>query len=63
MAKYIAVIGKNCVGCGSCVKVCPKNALSILKGTVAVVDKNLCVGCGLCEKICPAGIIEKRERV
>lgn len=58
----IACIGKNCVACGSCIKVCPRKALSIKDGLIAYVDSNLCVGCGLCEKTCPAGIIDIRER-
>lgn len=62
MAKFLAVIGKNCVACGACVNVCPKNAITIDSGTKAVVESSLCVGCGLCEKTCPAGIIEKVER-
>lgn len=59
MAKYIARIGKNCVACGSCVPVCPKQALSVPHGVRAMVDQSLCIGCGLCVKECPAGIIEK----
>ena len=47
-----------CVACGSCVKVCPKFAISVPDGVFAVVDSALCVGCGKCAKECPASIIE-----
>ena len=45
-SKKYAVIGKNCVACGCCVKVCP------------LVDDSVCVGCGKCAAECPAGVIE-----
>jgi RnfABCDGE-type electron transport complex B subunit len=47
----------GCLGLGSCVKVCPENAIRIENG-VAVVDRSKCVGCGLCAKTCPRGLIE-----
>lgn len=64
--KRSAVIQEDqCVACGSCVKVCPRGAISVPYGIYAVVDKEACVGCGLCEKACPASVIhiEKREEV
>lgn len=58
MAKRNAVINiRECVACGCCIKVCPKNAISIPKGIYAVIDRELCVGCGKCAKECPASII------
>ena len=58
MKKRKSVVGKHCVACGSCLKVCPKDAIEIWKGVIAQVDLNKCVGCGLCAKECPAGTIE-----
>ncbi len=57
----------GCIGLGSCVQVCPQNAISIVDG-VAVVNDALCVECGLCVKACPKGLIDlvpvsKRVRV
>lgn len=49
----------RCVACGVCVKVCPKDAISIYKGCYAVVDEEHCIGCGICEKNCPAGVMHK----
>ena len=49
----------RCVACGVCVKVCPKDAISIYKGCYAVVDEGQCIGCGICEKNCPAGVMHK----
>lgn len=56
-----ACIGRRCVACGCCLKICPLNALSIDHGVIAVVDNNKCVGCGKCAKVCPAGVIEIKE--
>ncbi len=58
MAKRKAVVSiRECVACGCCIKVCPRNAISIPKGIHASIDKELCVGCGKCAKECPANII------
>lgn len=58
MAKKKAVVSiQECVACGCCMKVCPRNAISIPDGIYAVIDQNLCVGCGKCAKECPASII------
>lgn len=59
MTKRKAVVNsKDCVACGCCIKVCPRNAISIPKGISAKINRDLCVGCGKCAKECPASIIE-----
>lgn len=50
-----------CVACGACTKVCPREAVSVWKGSYAVVDEAKCVGCGLCARTCPAGCITVEE--
>ena len=50
-----------CVACGCCVKVCPKGAIQIYKGSFAQVAEELCVGCGKCVKECPASVVQLRE--
>lgn len=52
---------KDCVACGCCVKVCPKQAITVIKGLFAQIDADKCVGCGKCAKECPASVIEMRE--
>ena len=47
----------ECVACGCCVKVCPRNAIAVPKGIYAEINTELCVGCGKCAKECPASII------
>ena len=47
-----------CIGCGSCVSVCPQNC--IREGTPFVIDQAHCLHCGNCMTGCPAGAVEKR---
>lgn len=47
----------QCVACGCCIKVCPRDAITVPRGIFAEVDENLCVGCGKCVKECPASVI------
>lgn len=61
-SKWYAKVGKGCVACGSCVKVCPVSAISVWRGVIAQVDQVRCVGCGTCQRECPAGIITQVER-
>ena len=53
----------SCVACGCCVKVCPREAITVWKGIMAKVDVDKCVGCGKCEKECPASVINMQEVV
>ena len=61
--KRLASVQIDCVACGTCMKVCPRQAISIYKGIRAMVDPNRCVGCGLCKKECPANAIVIEEKV
>lgn len=47
----------NCIGCGQCVRRCPRAAVKLTETAgrrVAAVDSSQCIGCGACEYICPA---------
>ena len=43
---------KGCIACGVCVKVCPKDAISI-EENVAKINYDKCNNCGLCVEKCP----------
>lgn len=47
----------GCIGFGSCIRVCPEDAI-IIKGGIAVINEKICVGCGACKNQCPQNIIE-----
>ncbi|MEY8395774.1 4Fe-4S binding protein [Lachnospiraceae bacterium 45-P1] len=58
MTKRKAVVSiQECVACGCCMKICPRNAITIPNGIHALINRELCVGCGKCVKECPAGIL------
>lgn len=48
---------KDCCGCAACSAVCPKDCITMEKGSLGhlfpVVDKDKCIACGKCEKVCP----------
>lgn len=62
-SKSIAHIHEDtCVACGCCLKACPRQALSIWKGSYAVVNRDRCVGCQVCSRECPASAITMISR-
>jgi electron transport complex protein RnfB len=48
----------GCLGSGTCVNVCPADAIDIREGVAHVIDR-LCITCGTCVKECPKGIINR----
>ena len=46
-----------CLGYGDCMRVCPRDAISIDNG-IAHIDPKKCIGCGMCARECPNGIIK-----
>ncbi len=63
---------EKCIGCGTCVQICPKGELVIgAVGAVArgLIDKDFiekrmtgaCVFCALCARACPTGALEVRK--
>ncbi len=47
----------GCLGLGTCVKVCPFDAITMGPQGLPVVDEKKCTGCGTCERVCPKHII------
>ena len=43
---------EKCSACGTCVDVCPIEAISIVDGH-AVIDVDECIECGVCAAECP----------
>ena len=48
-----------CIGCGSCLPVCPQNCISTLSIPFRI-EQSHCLHCGNCMKVCPAGAVQKR---
>ncbi len=47
----------KCIGCSSCVQICPDDVLGMVHGRAAIISGVKCVGHGLCEEVCPVGAI------
>ncbi len=47
---------EGCLGGGTCVDVCPFDAIHVVNG-IAVVDKDACKACGKCVAACPRKLI------
>ena len=52
-------IGPACVGCGSCLEVCPQSCIDVSEAP-AVIDQHRCLHCGACVEACPEGAIARR---
>jgi heterodisulfide reductase subunit A len=50
-----------CTGCGTCVKLCPYNAIRKDEQGIARVNDVLCKGCGVCAASCPEKAINMRH--
>ena len=62
-SKKVATVNTDqCVACGSCENVCPRQTITVYKGCYAMVDTQRCVGCGTCAKVCPVCCITIEER-
>jgi len=50
---------ETCIGCDSCNKICPTNAITMKhlplkkQNIVPEVNLSICIFCGLCEDVCP----------
>jgi pyruvate formate lyase activating enzyme len=54
MGPDLLLRSEKCIGCGSCVDVCPENAVL----SPGVIDKTACNMCGACAESCYAGAVE-----
>lgn len=53
------VINDKCIGCGSCVAVCPQNCIST-DSIPFDIHASHCLHCGNCMNACPAGAVDRR---
>ena len=51
----------KCDACGSCVEVCPVEAITILDDHHAVIDPEECIECLACIDECPNEAISEEE--
>ncbi len=47
-----------CVGCGTCLEVCPHAVLSLSGGKrIGIANRDACMECGACSRNCPVGAV------
>lgn len=55
----------TCIGCASCVKICPAQAIALGKDRrgrpLVKIDDSACITCYCCHEVCPAGAISIRR--
>lgn len=58
--KLIEVDSDKCFSCGSCLALCPVEAISLTEDSTVQFDKEKCVGstCSVCVDACPARAIK-----
>ena len=54
----IRVDEDKCDFCGTCVAVCPVDAIEVLASEV-IIDENTCTHCSYCIFVCPWGALEE----
>jgi ferredoxin len=55
----VIVDGTTCDECGTCICVCPVDALVLDDGLN--VDGGVCISCGKCIAVCPMGAISAQQ--
>jgi ferredoxin len=51
---------EHCDVCGTCVSVCPTDAIRVREFSVSI-DPKICVKCGNCLRVCPMHAIRESE--
>jgi len=66
IVNQVAVIDEEkCTGCGTCVKLCPVEAISLEKKAgkrLAFVDNEICLACTICFSRCPEHAVKMVKR-
>ena len=47
----------KCIGCHTCMGMCPAGAISTAADSKCVIDTNKCMSCGTCAAVCPMGAV------
>ena len=55
------VIKGKCIGCGTCVAVCPVEAINYDEDGNASINKEICIKCGGCRGVCPVDAITEND--
>lgn len=61
MGYKITVDEEKCIGCGSCVDICPSEVYELQNEKATPVNVEECVGCESCVESCEQGAITVEE--
>ena len=50
----------KCIGCGTCIEICPEDAVT--QEETILIDKEKCTYCGICAKNCPSDALQNTRR-
>jgi ferredoxin len=53
----------KCIGCGTCLFVCPRAVLSPGNGKIEIANRDACMECGACARNCPVEALSVRPGV
>lgn len=56
----IRIDENKCDFCGTCVAVCPVDAIEVLESEV-IIDETTCTDCSYCIFVCPWGALKEEE--
>jgi ferredoxin len=54
----LKVYPDKCIGCNTCVIVCPHQILGLVNKKVHIIEKDNCIECGACKSNCPREAID-----
>lgn len=57
MLHTITIDNAICTGCGTCVRICPADCLTLSKIVKVEFSDKGCIGCEHCVAVCPAGVL------
>ena len=55
--KKSPIITDNCIGCGDCEEICPKEAVKV-NDELAKINYSKCIRCFCCHEVCPENAIK-----
>ena len=54
----LAFDAARCIGCGTCITVCPHRVFGYGDDIVQIVRPDACMECGACQRNCPANALQ-----
>ena len=49
----------KCISCGTCIAICPVEAITYDSDGKAIIDQTKCIKCGACKGVCPVNAIDE----